>query len=187
MKRMLTRRIVLGMMIGAMAATVLTVATAQQQTRDTQTGRLEYGELVWDFENNTFVITGSPALVSVEGLHDAEMCAPKITVDADAGLNEIKGAVASGPVRLNMLTAPDSQGKRRRIVATAQSKATYDQGAATVEMIGDVVADITTLPETGEEAAHLASERITVDLRASTLSASSGSFEVITEVEEEQQ
>jgi hypothetical protein len=38
-------------------------------------------------------------------------------------------------------------------------------------MVGNVVADIVTLPETGEEAAHLESEQITVDLRASTLKA----------------
>ncbi len=180
------KRIIVAAMIAVLAASLLTVAPAQQQ-RDTQTGRLEYGELVWDFENNTFVITGNPALLSVQGLHDAELCSPRITVDASSGLTEVHGAVAIGPVRLNMITAPDTSGVRRRINATCDDRASYDQASATVKMIGNVVADITTLPESDEEAAHLESEQITVDLRASTLSASSGSFEVTTEIEQEEQ
>jgi hypothetical protein len=178
------KRIWLGLAVAALAAGMLTVAPAQQ-THQTQTGRLEFGELVWDFEDNTFVITGNPALLQVRGLHDAEMCSPRITVNADSELSEIKGAVASGPVRLDMLTAPDTEGKRRRINATAQQKATYDQSTAKVTMIGDVVADIVTLPETGEEAAHLEAQQITVDLRASTLTAAPGSFQVTTEMETE--
>lgn len=181
------KRIIVVATVVVLGASLLTVAPAQQQTRDTQSGRLEYGELVWDFENNTFVITGSPALLSVQGLHDAELCSPRITVDASSGLTEIHGAVASGPVRLTMLTAPDSSGVRRRINATCDDRASYDQASATVKMIGSVVADITTLPESDEEAAHLESEQITVDLRASTLTASSGNFEVTTEIEEEEE
>lgn len=180
------KRITVAAMVAVLAAGLLTVAPAQQ-TRETQTGRLEYGELVWDFENNTFVITGAPALLTVRGLHEADLRSPRITVDAGSGLREIRGAVASGQVRLNMLTAPDTNGVRRRIEATCDDRATYDQSAATVTMVGNVVADITTLPETDEEAAHLESEQITVDLRASTLSASSGNFEVTTEVEQEEQ
>lgn len=181
------KRITIAALIVMLAASLLTVAVAQQQTRETQTGKLEYGELVWDFENNTFVITGSPALLSVRGMHDAELRSPRINVNASAGLTEIHGAVASGPVRLNMLTAPDNNGVQRRIHATCRDRATYDQGAATVRMTGNVVAEIITLPETGEEAAHLQSEEITVDLRASTLTATSGSFEVITEIDAEEQ
>jgi len=183
------KRVLLGILIATLAVGALTVAIAQQ-TRETQTGRLEFEELVWDFENNTFVITGTagkPAMLSVRGLNDAELRSPKITVNADSGLNAVHGAVASGPVTVNMLTAPDTKGVRRRINATAQDSATYDQGSATVTMVGGVIADIVTLPETGDEAAHLESEQITVDLRASTLTASPGSFEVTTEVEGEEQ
>lgn len=180
------KRVLITTLVALLAATLLSVAPAQQ-TRQTQTGRLDFEELVWDFENNTFVITGKPgdpALLSVRGLTDAELCSPRITVNGDSQLTEIHGAVASGPVTVNMLTAPDTEGKRRRINAVAQDRATYDQSSATVTMVGSVVADIVTLPETGEEAAHLESEQITVDLRASTLTASPGSFEVTTEVEE---
>lgn len=180
------RRILIGIVTAALAAGMLAVAPAQQ-TRRTQAGRLDFLELVWDFENNTFAITGDPALLRVEGLHDAELCAPRITIDADQNLTRIRGAVAGGPVRLNMLTAPDTKGVRRRINATCRDRATYDQATATVKMIGNVVADIVTLPETGEEAAHLESDEITVDLNASTLTASSGSFEVTTETDEETQ
>lgn len=183
------KRIWLGMMVAMLVAGVVVVALAQQ-TRQTRTGRLEWEELVWDFENNTFVITGKPgkpALLSVRGLTDAELWSPRINVDADAKLTEIRGAVASGPVQVNMLTAPDTNGVRRRIHATAQDKATYDQGSATVTMVGNVQVDIVTLPETGEEAAHIESEQITVDLRASTLKASAGSGQVTTEINGEEQ
>lgn len=183
------KRIMLGILIVVLAAVALSAATAQQQTRNTRTGKVVFGELVWDFENNSIVITGNPAQLLVEGMHDAELCSPRISIDADAQLTEIHGAVANGPVQLNLLTAPDSNGVRRRVNARCTQKATYDQSKATVTMVGNVVADIVTLPETGEEAAHLESEQITVDLRASTLTASPGSFEVTTEmdVSEEQQ
>ncbi len=179
------KRFLLATMIALLAATMLTVAPAQQQTRKTRTGKVTFNELVWDFENNTIVITGQPAQLCVEGLHDAELRAPRINVDADEQLTRIHGAVATGPVRLNMLTAPDTNGVRRRINATCQQKATYDQGSATVTMVGDVVADIVTLPESEEEAAHLESQQITVDLRTSTLTASPGSFEVTSEMDVE--
>jgi lipopolysaccharide export system protein LptA len=178
----------LSLMIVTLTLGTLTVAYAQQ-TRKTETGKVVFDELEWDFENNTIVITGSPALLSVEGMHDAQLRAPRINVNADAQLTQIHGAVATGPVRLNMLTAPDTNGVRRRIEATCQQRATYSQGEATVTMVGTVVADIITLPQTEAEAAHLESEKITVDLRASTLTASPGSFEVTTEmdVEDEEQ
>lgn len=180
------KRVLLGILIATLAVGALTVAIAQQ-TRETQTGKVVFDQLVWDFENNTIVITGAPARLEVRGVTEAELRAPRINVDADQNLTEICGAVATGPVTVNMLTAPDVNGKRRQINAVAQDKATYNQGDATVTMIGGVVADIVTLPETGEEAAHLESEQIIVDLRASTLTASPGSFKVTTEVEGEGQ
>ncbi|NLO04953.1 MAG: hypothetical protein GX131_03885 [candidate division WS1 bacterium] len=165
-------------------AVVLALGTVvAQQTRQTQTGKVVFDELVWDFENNTIVITGNPAQMDVQGMHDAQLQAPRITVDADAQLREIRGATASGPVTLNLLTAPDTNGARRRINARCTQRAVYNQSDATVTMVGNVVADIVTLPDTGAEAAHLESEQITVDLRASTLTAKPGSFEVTTEME----
>ncbi len=178
------KRVPLGIMIAVLAVGALTVAIAQQ-TRETRTGKVVFDQLVWDFENNSIVITGNPARLEVQGVTQAELRSPRINVDADANLTEIRGAIATGPVTVNMLTAPDTNGVRRRINATAQDRATYNQGDATVTMVGNVVADIVSLPESSAEAAHLESEQITVDLRASTLTATPGSFEVTTEVEDE--
>jgi hypothetical protein len=89
-----------------------------------------FDELVWDFENNTIVITGSPAHdADVQGMHDAELCAPRITSTPTRSFTEIRGATASGPVQLNLLTAPDTNGARRRINARCTQRAVYNQGA----------------------------------------------------------
>ncbi|MGD9496329.1 MAG: hypothetical protein AB7Y46_08460 [Armatimonadota bacterium] len=163
---------------------VLVIAAAAQQASQTRTGRLTYGQLEWNFAKNTIVVTGSPATLVVEGGgHKAELRAARMDINADARLEQIHGATAAGPVNLDLLTAPDETGRRRRITAACTQRATYSQAEDTVTMTGNVVADIITLPESEAEAAHLESEAVTVNLRTSTLTARPGSFEVTTEMD----
>lgn len=161
---------------------LLVMGVAAQQTRQTRTGTLRFGELVWDFAENTIVVTGNPAVLEVQGRHQARLSSPRMEIDADQKLEEIDGATASGPVDLVLTTAPDADGIRRRITAKCTERAVYSRADDTVVMTGNVVADIVTLPEGQAEAAHLESESITVNLRTSTLTASPGSFEVTTEI-----
>ncbi len=166
-----------------MLAALVALGVAAQQTRQTRTGKLVFDLLEWNFADNTIVVTGNPATMVIEGGHKAQLRAPRMEIDADERLEEIHGAVASGPVSLELLTAPDVNGRRRRITASCTQRATYSKADDTVVMIGNVVADIITLPEGEAEAAHLESETITVNLRTSTLTARPGSFEVTTEVD----
>lgn len=161
---------------------LLVIGVAAQQTRQTRTGTLRFGQLVWDFAKNTIVVTGSPATLDIEGAHEARLSSPRMEIDADQQLEEIDAATASGPVDLLLVTAPDSEGVRRRITAKCTERAVYSRQNDTVTMTGNVVADIVTLPEGQAEAAHLESESITVNLRTSTLTAQPGCFEVTTEI-----
>ncbi len=162
---------------------LLVVSATAQQVRQTRTGRLVFDVLEWNFANNTIVVTGSPATMVVEGRHKAELRSPRLEIDADERLEEIHGATAAGPVHLDLLTATDDTGRRRRITASCTQRATYSKAEDTVTMTGGVVADIVTLPAGEAEAAHLESESITVNLRTSTLTARPGSFEVTTDVD----
>ncbi len=175
------RTAVVYMVVGLIALVVAGVTA--QQVRQTRTGRLVFNELQWDFAHNTIVVTGNPASMVVEGLHKAQLRSPRMEIDADQRLEEIHGATAAGPVSLDLLTAPDVDGRRRRITASCTQRATYSKAEDTVVMSGNVVADIVTLPEGEAEAAHLESETIIVNLRTSTLTARPGTFEVTTEVD----
>ena len=101
-------------------------------------------------------------------------------------MNQILRAVASGPVHLDLLTAPDNNGLRRKIVATCGGRATYEGGTEVVTMTGGAEADVTTLPEGNVEAAHLEGDTITANLRASKLSIKQATISMTTEVETEE-
>ncbi|MEA3402603.1 MAG: hypothetical protein U9R79_15295 [Armatimonadota bacterium] len=177
--------------ITLVAVALLVSATVAQQVRQTRTGKLTFRELTWDFAKNTITMTGDPAVVTIEGRHHAELRAPRVDIDADQRLREVHGAVAHGAVRLNLLTAPDQDGRRRRVEATCTRQATYSQSEQQVVMTGDVKADIITLPEEEGEAAHLEDvDKVVVDLATSVLTAHSaedaeeqGTFTVTTDVD----
>lgn len=154
-----------------------------QQTRRTHTGKLTFDELQYDFANNAITMTGDPATVLIEGRHTAHLRAPRVAIDADETLEQILGATAQGPVKLELFTAPDVNGRRRRIEATCTERATYSQADSTVVMTGNVVGDVTTLPEGEAEAAHLEAEEVVVNLRTSVMKARPGSFTVTTEAD----
>ena len=164
------------------AATVLaTVAAAQQQTRRTETGTVTADDIVYDFANNDFKATGNVS-VQIEGRHNAKMRAPALSMDLSDSLNRILKLVASGPVHFEVLTAADSKGLRRKIIASCSQRATYDADSETVVLSGDALADVTTLPEGNVEAAHFTGESITVDLHNSTLSVKQAQITVTAEV-----
>ncbi|MGC9318042.1 MAG: hypothetical protein ACP5KN_08405 [Armatimonadota bacterium] len=170
------------------ALVLLVGVSVAQQVRQTRTGKLTFRELTWDFAKNTITMTGDPAIVTIEGRHHAELRAPRVDIDADQRLQEVHGAVAHGAVRLNLLTAPDEEGRRRRVEATCTRQATYSQSDQQVVMTGNVKADIITLPEGEGEAAHLEDvEKVVVNLATSVLTAQSGEeqglFTVTTDVE----
>ncbi len=178
----MSRLKVMGMI--ALAAMLLAVAAAQQ-TRRTETGTVTAAEFEWDFANNKFLATGD-VVVNIAGRHQAQLRAPQVSLDMNDTMNRIVRAVASGPVRLELLTAPDANGLRRKIIATCGGRATYEAGSDTVTMSGGAQADVTTLPEGKVEAAHLKGDSITVNLRDSKMSVKQATISVTTEINEGQ-
>ena len=163
------------------AATVLATVVAAQQVRRTETGTVTADLIEYDFAHNDFKATGN-VRVSIAGRHKAELTAPSLAMDLNDNLDRIIKLTATGPVTLNVLTAPDSEGLRRRIVASCSSRATYDAGSETIILTGNVKTDITTLPEGHAEAAHFTGQSVTVNLRNSTLSVKQAEVSVTTEV-----
>ena len=169
--------------IALLGMMLLGVAVAQQ-TRRTETGTVTAAEFEWDFANNDFMATGN-VVMNIEGRHRAQMRAAQVSLDMNDTMNRILRAVANGPVHLDLLTAPDSKGLRRKIVATCGGRATYEGRTDIVTMTGGAEADVTTLPEGNAEAAHLKGDTITGNLRDSKLSVKQATISVTTEVDQE--
>ena len=171
-----------GWLIVAIVACVsaLAVATAQQVKR-TETGTVTAELIEYDFGNNDFKATGN-VVVDIDGKHQAKMFAPTLSMDLNQDLDRILSLVATGPVRFEVLTAPDSDGLRRKILASCGSRAAYDAAAQTIVMSGGAKADVSTLPAGNAEAAHFTGDSITVNLRTSMLSIKQADLTVTTEV-----
>ena len=174
---MRNRWLIVAIVVGVSA---LGVAMAQQVKR-TETGTITADLIEYDFSNNDCEATGN-VTVGIDGKHQAKMFAPALFVDMNQALDRILSLVATGPVRFEVLTAPDSDGQRRKIVASCGTRAAFDAVAQTIVMSGGAKADVSTLPAGSAEAAHFTGESITVNLRTSTLSIKQADLTVTTEV-----
>ena len=168
------------LLLGALA--LAAAIAGGQQVRRTETGTVSADLIEYDFGANAFTATGNTR-VTILGTHNAELRAPELTMDLSDQLNQILSVDATGPVYLEVLTAPDDEGLRRRIIARASAGAAYRQSTQTVVLSGQAVADVTTLPEGNVEAAHFEGQSIVVDLAKSTLTAREATIEVTTEVD----
>jgi len=152
-----------------LALIMLVGAAVAQQTRRTETGDITADVFEWDLANNDFKATGN-VVINIEGRHKAQLRAPAVSLDWNDNMSRIMRAVATGPVHLDLLTAPDNKGLQRRIVATCGGRATYEGATEIVSLTGGAEADVTTLPEGNVEAAHLKGDSITANLRESKIS-----------------
>ena len=171
-----------GWLIVAIVAGVsaLAVATAQQVKR-TETGTVTAELIEYDFGNNDCKAIGN-ATISIDGRHQAKMFAPTLFVDLNQDLNRVLSLVAEGPVKFEVLTAANSAGLRRKILASCGARAAYDAVAQTIVMSGGAKVDVSTLPVGSAEAAHFTGESITVNLRTSMLSIKQADLTVTTEI-----
>lgn len=156
----------------AVAAAVLpaSVCWPQAHTRTT-TADIRAAEMVYDIGKNQFTFTGS-CVLQISGPNTAEMTAPKMVFELGREGATLRRLTAFGPVKMTVITRKDKQGQRRRIVARCSEQATYKEPEQVVEMRGDCVADIVTLPETPDsQRFHFNMERLVVDLRTGKLTA----------------
>jgi lipopolysaccharide export system protein LptA len=146
------------------------MAWGQAQKR-TRTAEVSADDMVFKWETNQFEFTGN-CVLEVSGPNQATIAAPRMSVQLTADGRSIKFLKATGPLRTTVVTAPDSQGVKRRIVATAAQYATYVEADQVVEMVGDAQADIITLPEKPDSPkAHFSGDVLRLSLKSGELSA----------------
>ena len=151
-----------------LAVLVATVAFCQQ-VRKTRTAVIAAKTMELDWANNVVDFTGNCKL-TVGGGYDATMTAPSMTASFTTKPVTVKSLVAKGPVNFTVITEPDSQGHKRKIVASAQNQATYAEATQTIKLMGSAVADVIPL-DSGDpvETVHFTGETITANLKTNRL------------------
>lgn len=167
----------------AVTLAICTVVVAQQ-SRKTATAEFGSEDFSWAWDTNVFELAGG-AWLNVKAEHVAKMTATAMTVQADDKLRQIELLTATGPVKIDVLTAKDEKGLQRKIVASCSEKATYQEAKQLIEMIGNVEADVTTLPAGNVEAAHLCGDKITFDLKANKVTVTQAKMTITTEIDTE--
>lgn len=149
---------------------VLVAATAFcQQVRKTRTATITAKTMELDWDKNVVDFAGNCKL-TVGGDYDATMTAPSMTASFTSQPVTVKTLVAKGPVVFTVITRPDGQGRKRKIVASARNQATYSEETQVVKLTGQAVADLTPLDEKDPvEAVHFTGETITASLKTNRL------------------
>lgn len=156
---------------GWVAIVVVATACWGQAGKRTRTAEVSADDMVYKWDTNQFEFSGN-CVLEVSGPNQATLVAPRMSLQLTADGRAIKLLRATGPLRTTVVTAPDSQGMKRRIVATATKYATYVEADQVVEMVGDAQADIITLPEKPDSPkAHFSGDVLRVSLKSGELSA----------------
>lgn len=173
----------LGLLLAGLGLLAATVAFSQQVKR-TRTAEIKADLLEFDWNANVFEFSGNCKLTIGAG-YNATMTAPRMTTEIATAPPTVKSLVAQGPVNFVIVTAPDSQGRKRKIVASAQQKATYAEDTQTVKLVGQAQADMTPLEASDEvEAVHFTGETITANLKTSRLTVDNANLTVKTQIEQ---
>ncbi len=157
-----------------------TCAVFAQQVTKTNTAEVSADNLVVDWDSGRLEFSGHCKVIINAG-HQAEMTATKMVVQLNDQANRIDSLIAYGPVNFNVITEPNSQGLRRKIVASAQSQATYSEATQVVALSGGAQADMSTLGISGATA-HFTGQTITANLKTSKLSVDDANLMVKTPV-----
>ena len=140
-----------------------------QDSRKTQSAEIRGDSSVFNWIKNELVLTGNVS-VQVTSPNATTFTAPKMTAKFSKAMDQILTLVATGPVRVEITTAPDADGVRSRITATGNDKAEYSETTQKIKLLGDAVADYVSLPEGPESRRmHFTGEEIEADLNTSLL------------------
>lgn len=169
--------------LAALGLLATTVAFSQQVKR-TRTAEIRADLLEFDWGANVFDFTGGCKLTIGAG-YNATMTAPAMTAEIITSPATVKSLTAKGPVHFTIITAPDSQGRKRKIVATAKQQATYSEDTQVVKLVGEATADMTPLDAPEDvEAVHFTGQTITANLKTSRLTVDNANLTVKTQIEE---
>lgn len=152
-------------------------AIAQNGTR-TNSAEVKAKDLVYNWDTNEMKFSGNCTLTIFAG-YDASMTAPTMQVKLSETNDRILRLVADGVVHFNVLTKPGEDGVRRKIVASAQQQAIYNEDTQTVVLSGGAVADITTVGS-DRQAAHFTGQTLTANLKTSQLIVNDANLKVHT-------
>ena len=140
-----------------------------QNSKKTQSADIKGDGSVFNWNTNELTLTGSVS-VQITSANATTMTAPKMTAKFSKAMDLILNLVASGPVRLEIITAPDADGVRSRMTATCTDKAEYSETTQKIVLHGGAVADYVSLPEGPESrTAHFTGDEIEANLNTSEL------------------
>ncbi len=186
MKRSRTSQWVVGMgLLGLLLALAVVGLTEELRTRTVQ---IYYDNLTLHWDTNVIEFAGSsgqPCKLTMTAPHQATMTAPKMSGKLSSGGQDIEWLETMGTTHLTVLTSPDEEGQRFKIVATGSQGAKYFRASQTVELAGGAKADLISLPA-GRGEAHITAEALQVDLKTNTITATKGHLKIITPLEDEQ-
>lgn len=162
------------------AALVLLVpglVLAQAQKR-TQSADITAETATYNWSKNTFDFSGNAHAV-LKGTYDAVVKAPKMLVKLTAKGDQVESLTANGPVRFELISEPDEQGARHKVIATAQERAEYSEVSQKLVLRGNAEATITPLPETADgQRAHFTGEVMEANLATSELTVTKAHMQV---------
>jgi lipopolysaccharide export system protein LptA len=162
-----------------MVALLLLIPTLglPQAEKKTQTADITSHIMKFNWTSNVYVFTGSYAgdpngdtTAILHGDYDATVNAPKMTFTLPPKGQKVGTLTATGPVRFEIITPPDAQGLRTKVVATAADSAIYSEADRTLKLKGNADATITRLPETPDaQSAHFTGDEIDANLKDSEM------------------
>jgi len=172
------------MLLLALAIGLAVTVALAQATKRTQTAVITADDLVYDWETDIFEFTGN-CRVQISGPDEATMTAPKMIVELNEKADRVKILRTVGKTHFSVLTAPNNKGQRRRIEASSNNGATYNETTQKVVLSGGAVADMTMVPpDERVHAVHFKGERITADLNTKQIKVSQAHMEVTGDVEQ---
>ena len=184
----MSRRLVVSVLIGAL--TVVAAAGVAQQVKRAQNAVVTAQTMEYDWGVNTVEFSGGTKLV-LSGEHDATMTAPSMGIKLSPKADRVLSVLAKGPVNFSLLTSPDENGTRRKIVAMAQQQATYSDETQIVKLTGGATADL--LPVEGAapageglaraEVIHFTGQTITANLKTNKLTVDDANLTVETKAQ----
>jgi hypothetical protein len=127
--------------------------------------------MVFRFDKSEFEFRGN-CIMKITGPNAAEMTAPRMVFQLTSGGSQLKTLKAFGPVKLNVITAKNEEGQRRKITAECSEYASFNEPEQLVEMVGNGQADIMILPEGPDShRVRFNAEHMRINLRTGELSA----------------
>lgn len=168
-------------LLPAVALMLLASLAVAQQVKKARNATITAQSMELNWESGEVEFIGNVKLV-IAGDINADMIAPRMSVKLSPKGDKVLSVLAHGPVQFTIVTAPDANGQRRKIVASATEQATYAADTDLVKLTGGATADMLPLEGTaGIEAIHFTGQTITANLKTNRLTVDQANLTVQTQ------